>query len=291
MANDNWFSNFKRSSIFMADIHTTYPTVEHAFQAAKSLDIKQRKHIANMNSPGAAKKAGRKVELRPDWEEIKLAIMWICLCGKFSDENWYKELKLTGEEEIVEWNSWGDKIWGIPCHQTNVGFWIPDKKLHGENLLGRLLMHCRNHSRRSLKDIHKYNLSGFDDTNMLKDCSTYLLENIPPAPTPSQYSKVAIDNHTLPSERMKVAIYGNATKLNLNAEMRLGKIVHLNAQIYLQRKSPIKDIVLRYLNSIKYTRIYYVDIKGLSHANYGLLLTNKDKPRKPRHKLCRVVNI
>ena len=41
MTNDNWFSNFKSSPIFMADIHTTYLTVEHAFQAAKSLDIKE----------------------------------------------------------------------------------------------------------------------------------------------------------------------------------------------------------------------------------------------------------
>lgn len=29
--------------------------------------------------------------------------MWICLCAKFSDENWYKELKITGEEAIIEW--------------------------------------------------------------------------------------------------------------------------------------------------------------------------------------------
>ena len=62
MANDNWFSNFKSSPIFMADIHTTYLTVEHAFQAAKSLDIKERIRISKLRSPGAAKKAGRKVE-------------------------------------------------------------------------------------------------------------------------------------------------------------------------------------------------------------------------------------
>ncbi len=58
----------------MGDIDTTYPTVEHAFQAAKSLDIKERIHISKLNSPGAAKKAGRKLKLRADWEEIKLAV-------------------------------------------------------------------------------------------------------------------------------------------------------------------------------------------------------------------------
>ena len=94
--------------------------------------------------------------------------MYICLCAKFSDEDWYRELKLTGEEEIIEWNCWGDRIWGIPCHQTNVGFWVPYEKLYGENLLGRLLMHCRNHNRRSLKDIHECNLRTFDDTDRLQ---------------------------------------------------------------------------------------------------------------------------
>lgn len=53
----------------------TYLTVEHAFQAAESLDIKERIRISKLKSPGAAKKAGRKVRLRADWEKIKLAVM------------------------------------------------------------------------------------------------------------------------------------------------------------------------------------------------------------------------
>ena len=65
MANDNWFSIFKSSSIFLGD-DTVYRTVEHVFQAAKSLDIKERIRISKLSSPGAAKKAGRKLELRPD---------------------------------------------------------------------------------------------------------------------------------------------------------------------------------------------------------------------------------
>ncbi|MBE9212856.1 NADAR family protein [Plectonema cf. radiosum LEGE 06105] len=93
MSKDNWFSNFAHKPIFMSDF--SYPTVEYAFQAAKTLDIKERKHIANIGSPGAAKKAGRNVNLRSDWEEIKLAVMYVCLCAKFADEGWYHELKLT----------------------------------------------------------------------------------------------------------------------------------------------------------------------------------------------------
>lgn len=289
MNKDNWFSNFAPAHIFMGDF--SYPTVEHAFQAAKSLDIKERKHIANIGSPGAAKKAGRNVKLRPDWEEIKLAVMYICLCAKFADETWYRELRLTGEEEIVEWNSWGDRIWGIPCHVINDGLWVPYEKLQGENLLGRLLMYCRNYGRKSLKEFHSRNISSFDDTNRLKDISVKLLKDIPPAPEPSQYVKIAVENHILPSKRMRVAVYGNATELNLDAQMRLGKITQLNAQIYLQRQSPVKDIVLKYLDKLNYNRIYYVDKRGLSYAKYGLLLTNKNNPQKPQHKLCRLVEI
>ncbi|NJN10818.1 MAG: NADAR family protein [Richelia sp. RM1_1_1] len=269
----------------------TYPTVEHAFQAAKTLDSEQRKHIASLVSPEAAKKTGTNVELRTDWEEIKLAIMCFCLSAKFSDENWYRQLKMTGEEQIVEWNNWGDKVWGVPCHQIDTGLWVPYEKLHGENLLGRLLMYCRNHSRKNLNKIHEDYFAISDDANKLKEINIQLLKNILPAAIASEYIKIAVDNHTLPSERIKVAVYGNATKLNLDAEMRLGKIVQLNAQIYLQERSLVKNAVLKYLAKLNYTRICYVDIKHLNLAKYGLLLTNKDKPRKPRHKLCRIVKI
>lgn len=53
MSKDNWFSNFKPSPIYMEDIDTTYPTVEYAFQAAKSLDVKERICISKLASPGA----------------------------------------------------------------------------------------------------------------------------------------------------------------------------------------------------------------------------------------------
>lgn len=49
----------------------------------------------------------------------------------------------------------------------------------------------------------------------------------------------------------------------------------------LQRQSPIKYIVLKYLDKLNYTRIFYVDNKKcLARTEYGLLLTNKNKPQK-----------
>jgi predicted NAD-dependent protein-ADP-ribosyltransferase YbiA (DUF1768 family) len=49
-----------------------YPTTEHAFQAAKTLDRVKRKEIAEASSPGMAKRLGRALRpIRPDWEQVK----------------------------------------------------------------------------------------------------------------------------------------------------------------------------------------------------------------------------
>jgi ribA/ribD-fused uncharacterized protein len=107
-----------------------YPSVEHAYAAAKSLDPAVRATIAILPTPGQAKRAGRAVALRPDWEVVKLAVMADLLARKFSREPLISALVKTGSAEIVEGNNWGDIFWGV-CEG------------HGENHLGRLLMELR----------------------------------------------------------------------------------------------------------------------------------------------------
>ena len=63
-----------------------YPTNEHFFQAMKTLDQEERKKIAAAATPGKAKRMGRQVQLREDWEEIKEAVMLEGLYLKFADE-------------------------------------------------------------------------------------------------------------------------------------------------------------------------------------------------------------
>ena len=106
-----------------------FSSVEHAYQAAKTLDIKERKRIAKLLTPGKAKRAGKELMLRPDWEEIKLPIMRELLIKKFSHRELMFRLKLT-EGELIEGNNWGDTFWGI-CRGK------------GENHLGKLLMEIR----------------------------------------------------------------------------------------------------------------------------------------------------
>lgn len=115
-----------------------YKTVENFYQAMKlpknRTDL--REEIAAMN-PYEAKKIIRdktKYKWREDWtQEESLKVMNFILKVKFLPHtSWAKKLIETGQEEIVEWNNWGDVFWGKD---------IKTKK--GENHLGKLLMEIR----------------------------------------------------------------------------------------------------------------------------------------------------
>ena len=123
-----FLSNFYPSPIFDGNIW--FPTVEHYFQAAKTTNMEEYKAIAAADTPGQAKRLGRKVTLRPDWEEVKDQVMLDALRMKFSDDKLRSMLLATGEEYLVEGNTWGDKYWGV-CGGI------------GLNHLGKLLMQVR----------------------------------------------------------------------------------------------------------------------------------------------------
>lgn len=130
----DFLSNFSKSKIKYEGI--TYPTVEHAFQAAKSLNNLKRLEIASAPTPGQAKRIGRRVNLRPDWEEVKIDIMRDCLRLKFEIPELREALLNTDNAELIEGNWWGDKFWGM-CNGI------------GENNLGKLLMEVRDEIRRN----------------------------------------------------------------------------------------------------------------------------------------------
>lgn len=129
-----FLSNYYHSPIVFEGIH--YPTVEHAFQAAKTLNNNKRLEIARMRTPGDAKKAGRTVSLRPDWEKIKFDVMKKCVTSKFEDYNLRNKLLATGDAELIEGNWWNDTTWGV-CNGV------------GQNHLGKILMEVRDEIRRN----------------------------------------------------------------------------------------------------------------------------------------------
>ena len=129
-----FLSNFYWNEIEFEGI--TYPTNEHFFQAMKTLDIGERQKIANCLTPGQAKRMGRQVALRPDWEEVKEDIMLLGLCLKFADEQLADWLVETGDEPLEEGTTWHDNEWGnCSCPKC--------RNIEGKNKLGKLLMKVR----------------------------------------------------------------------------------------------------------------------------------------------------
>jgi hypothetical protein len=124
-----WLSNFWPAPVSHDGIR--YASVEHAYQAAKTLDFAKRWEISQVDSPSEVKRIGKALPLRPDWEQAKFLIMRELLVQKFVRyPDLRKKLLATGDAELVENNLWGDKIWGV-CRGV------------GENHLGRLLMAIR----------------------------------------------------------------------------------------------------------------------------------------------------
>jgi ribA/ribD-fused uncharacterized protein len=127
---DNFFlSNFYPCTITISK--EIYPSVEHAYQALKSTDPKIRLSFQNPElTPGKAKRMGKDIVLRKDWELIKINIMHTLVLKKFKDKELARKLIDTFPEQLVEGNPWGDIFWGVS-----------DGK--GLNNLGKILMGVR----------------------------------------------------------------------------------------------------------------------------------------------------
>ena len=124
----DWLSNFFLCQVEFEGMN--FSNVESAFQAAKCLDMKERERFFGL-SGGQAKKLGRRVELRSDWEEVKIDIMRQVLKSKFTQNSELREkLIATGDTELIEGNNWNDTFWGV-CRGK------------GRNHLGKLLMEVR----------------------------------------------------------------------------------------------------------------------------------------------------
>src|SRR3972149_5158612 len=106
-----------------------FPSVEHAYQAAKCQRIEDMRAFMH-GAPGEAKHLGRYVDRRPDWDQIRVQVMEYLLRQKFSVPGLTVKLKWTGTMDLVEENDWGDTFWGV-------------YRGIGENQLGRMLMKIR----------------------------------------------------------------------------------------------------------------------------------------------------
>lgn len=130
-----FLSNFWPAKVVFEGI--TYPSAEHAYQSAKTLDMDERRRIAALATPEAAKRAGRAVVYRADWEQVKFDVMERCVRDKFTrNADLTAKLLATGDAYLEEGNTWNDQVWGV--YQGK-----------GENRLGKVLMKVRDELRRA----------------------------------------------------------------------------------------------------------------------------------------------
>lgn len=124
-----FLSNFHLAVVKLDGLE--YASTEHAYQAAKTLNLEEREAIRLSTKPAEAKKLGQKVTMREDWEQVKNSVMKDVVRQKFSDHQDLKEqLLATGDAYLEETNHWGDVYWGV----------CKDK---GQNWLGKILMEVR----------------------------------------------------------------------------------------------------------------------------------------------------
>ena len=121
-------SNFYRAPITISGV--TWPTVEHYFQANKTLDMEERQMILLCQTPKEAKFAGYHVTLREGWDDMRSEVMLKALRAKFTQHKDLREKLLSTGDATLHENSPWDKYWGYAGGK-------------GLDVLGKLLMQVR----------------------------------------------------------------------------------------------------------------------------------------------------
>jgi ribA/ribD-fused uncharacterized protein len=132
---NEFLSNFCICPVWIDFKGRKWATTEQAYQAAKLKD----EDMETMNlmdqdkiTPGKSKRMGQKIDIRSDWNAIKIIVM-----TKINEEKFSKNPELMGMlqatkgQELIEGNDWNDTFWG----QCPIG--------NGRNELGKVLMGIR----------------------------------------------------------------------------------------------------------------------------------------------------
>lgn len=125
------FSNYYMTPISVQG--KTWPSVEHYYQAQKTLDAAYAERIRQSATPDEAKDLGNAPDcpMREDWDERKVEAMRRGLYAKFTQHAGLKEKLIgTGDAVLME-NSMTDYYWGVGADGT------------GLSMLGKLLMALR----------------------------------------------------------------------------------------------------------------------------------------------------
>ena len=125
-----FLSNFYKVRVEYGGL--VYGSSEAAFQAQKCITEEEKIPFTEY-SPSESKEAGRHVQLRPDWDTVKVGIMEEIVAAKFTQHpDLAEKLLETGSMILIEGNDWGDTYWGAATSTEQ-----------GENHLGKILMKIR----------------------------------------------------------------------------------------------------------------------------------------------------
>lgn len=134
---NRYLSNFSPYSVVYRGVK--WPTAEHAFQAAKAVDYHGMAPVfAAARSPEHAKRIGRTIRMRPDWNDVRVGVMLDIVRIKFTTHPGIAQRLLeTGDARLVEGNDWHDQFWGdCVCGEFRCS-------ASGENRLGLVLEQVR----------------------------------------------------------------------------------------------------------------------------------------------------
>jgi len=128
------------SNFYVCAVHVfgfSWNSSEHAYQAVKTIDVLEIQKVRDAKTPGEAKKLGKTLTIRPDWNDVRDRYMFEIVRAKFAQNAEIRSLLFaTGNKNLVEANDWGDTYWG--CEEVS---------RYGKNHLGRILVFVRDELR------------------------------------------------------------------------------------------------------------------------------------------------
>lgn len=89
-----------------------YPSSENLYQALKCKYIKDRELFQNVD-PHKSKRIGKTIEIRSDWDNVRLEAMKLAIDLKFKNIELGEKLIDLPDGKIIEFNNWGDRFFGI----------------------------------------------------------------------------------------------------------------------------------------------------------------------------------
>lgn len=124
-----FMSNYYKARFFIYG--RWWPSVEHPYQAKKCYKLEEFDAIWQTVRSKDARELGQKIEMRPDWAEVRADVMYECVLAKFLQHKDLRDQLIdTGNEELIE-DSPADWYWGCGNDGT------------GQNMLGKILMKVR----------------------------------------------------------------------------------------------------------------------------------------------------